>query len=411
VTGGGRVPAQGPVIVVANHPNGLIDPLLVRLAVGRPVAFLAKSTFWQNPFFRRCMTAFSALPTYRAHEADTSRNEETFAAARGLLAAGGWMALFPEGKSHDATTLQTLKTGAARIALGTAARGTTVTILPVGLLYEDKEVFRSAVVVAVGRPFAVDAGAGEDREAVRTLTARIAEGLAEVVLEADDAVLWRAFLAVAHWTGASELADREARARQLAAAWRRLLVEEPEAAEAVAGLVRRYARALGAVGVRDPFTLEEVSPGAAVSGLAGLALLAPLAALGAGLAWLPYRAVRPAANAMARGHADIVGTIKLLLGFAVLTSTYLAWAALAGWALGGSGPVVQAAGALAVLLLGPLTGLAALRFDEGLTLRREALRGLALRVLRPRLARTLAERRAALAAEVLGRLGATGGNA
>ena len=44
-SGVANVPLSGPVIVVANHPNGLLDPLMVRLALRRPVGFLAKSTF------------------------------------------------------------------------------------------------------------------------------------------------------------------------------------------------------------------------------------------------------------------------------------------------------------------------------------------------------------------------------
>lgn len=403
-SGVGNIPSGGSVIVVANHPNGLLDPLLVCLAVDRPVAFLAKSTFWKNPFFRTCMEAFSALPAYRAHEADTSKNEATFAAAAALLGGGGWMALFPEGKSHDATTLQPLKTGAARIALAAANAGAPVHILPVGLLYEDKEVFRSTVMIAVGEPFPVAPGSLDDREAVRALTQRIAAQLAEVVLQADDAALWRAFQAVAHWTGATALADREARARQLAARWRELLDDAPETAEALAHTVRRYARALEAVGVRDPFTLETVVPADALRGVAGLILLAPVAMVGAALAWLPYRLVRPVAIRLAKGHTDIVGTIKLLLGFVVLTMTYLGWAAAAAGLAWSAGPGAAALAAFAALGIGPLTGLAALRFDETLGRRRQALHGIGLRLLRPRLALALAERRVELTRAVLGAL-------
>lgn len=379
VTGSSRIPHTGPVIVVANHPNGLLDPLLVRLCVGQPVAFLAKSTFWENPFFRRCVLAFAALPAYRAHEADTARNEETFAASAALLRVGGWLALFPEGKSHDATTLQPLKTGAARIALAAASAGAAVQVLPVGLLYADKDIFRSSVVIAVGEPFSVEPAAPEDREAVRALTRRIAEGLADVVLQADNAALWRSFLAVAHWTGAEDLAAREARARQLAARWRTLVDTSPEVAETVSAGVRKYARALAAVGVSDPFTLEDAVPAEQLRQVVPLLLLAPAALVGALFAWLPYRAVRPAAIALAKGHVDVVGTIKMLLGFIVLTATYLGWAGLAaGLALRFGAPVAAGA-ALSTLVLGPLTGLCALRFDERLELRREAFRGISLR--------------------------------
>lgn len=403
LSGRAHIPPRGPVLVVANHPNGLIDPLLVRIALGQPVAFLGKSTFWGNPFFRACMEAFDGLPVYRAHEADTRQNDATFAACRERLVAGGWLALFPEGKSHDETTLQPLKTGAARIALGAAAAGAPVVILPVGLCYASKDTFRSAVAVAVGAPVPVPAGASpEDRAAVQALTAAVAEALGEVVLQAEDATLHRAFLAVAAWTGAPDLAAREARARALSRAWSALLAQDPEAAEALAEQVRAYARALDAVGVQDPFSIEAATPGPALGSLVLLAALAPLALVGAVLGWLPYRAVRPLAVRLAKGHQDVVGTIKLLAGSLFIP---LYWALQAALVAALTGP----AEGLVVLLLAPLCGALALAWDERRTRRLDALRGIAVRLFRPDDALALATRRRELAAAVLARLAPAGG--
>src|SRR5688572_13327696 len=74
----GRPPANGPVILVANHPNGLLDPLVLCIGVGRPVAFLGKSTLFSNPLARLILRAFAAIPVFRAKEADTAQNEDTF---------------------------------------------------------------------------------------------------------------------------------------------------------------------------------------------------------------------------------------------------------------------------------------------------------------------------------------------
>src|SRR5262249_40272225 len=144
VEGGERIPPDKPVVFVLNHPNGLLDPLLLRVATGRPARFLAKSGLFANPLGRLAMNAFGSIPIYRAHEAgaraaDVSRNDESFARCRAALAAGEALALFPEGVSHSDPQLRPLKTGAARIALSAEAEGRGalgVTVVPVGLYYE-----------------------------------------------------------------------------------------------------------------------------------------------------------------------------------------------------------------------------------------------------------------------------------
>jgi len=378
VSGRETIPAEGPLIVAANHPNGLIDPVLIRIALGRPVAMLAKSTLFGNSLGRAAMRAFDAIPVYRSMDAeDTGRNAETFERCRALLAAKGWLALFPEGTSHSDPALRPLRTGAARIALGAEAAASFrlgVRILPVGLLYESKETFRSRVAVVVGASLPVEPYAArfadDERGCVRDLTSEIDRALGDVVLEADSRRLWRGFLAVAAWTapdGGRDLAAREARARRLARAFRELSAREPERAEAVIDEVRRFARRLEATGVSDPFLLEaEAAPARFLASLASLLPLVPLALAGAVAGWIPYRLVRPAARRLAGAHKDLVSTYKVVLGFFVMLLTYAAEALFVGAYLG------WAAG-LSVFVAAPALGLVAVRLAERLRLRRDAL--------------------------------------
>src|SRR5689334_21718123 len=67
VEGAERLP-DGPTIVVANHPNGLLDPALLRLAVGRRLRILAKITLFKNPLSKLAMEAFDAIPVYRSQD-------------------------------------------------------------------------------------------------------------------------------------------------------------------------------------------------------------------------------------------------------------------------------------------------------------------------------------------------------
>ncbi|MDP2305417.1 MAG: lysophospholipid acyltransferase family protein [Pseudomonadota bacterium] len=400
ITVSGAPPAPGAVILVANHPNGLLDPLVLCIGVQRPVAFLAKSTLFSNPIARLILQAFSAIPIYRAKEADTAQNDETFVRCRRLLGERGWLALFPEGISHDEPELQPLKTGAARIALQSRAPG--LRVVPVGMLYEDKEVFRTRVALTFGTPIEViPLPPGEDPspEAVRALTARIAEALSAVVLEAENREVWRGLVAVAAWTspdGGRDMAALDHRARTLAAAYRSLDEREPERIVEVVDATRHFVRLLDEVGVSDPFAIEARRAGHAPSPLRAivpLLALAPVALLGAILAWAPYRLVKPLALRLSGGHADIVGTLKLMLGMAILTVTWIAWAIAAALAFG---PLAG----VGMLVAGPLSGFVALRWGERYDLRREVLRAHWLSLTREPVAGAVAEQRRLLAAKV-----------
>src|SRR5439155_128569 len=119
ISGLERVPREGPVIFVLNHPNGLIDPGFLLCLAPRRVSFLAKAPLFRMPVIGIFCRAFEAIPVHRRQDegSDPSHNRETFETARAVLARGGAIAICPEGKSHSDPKLRPLKTGAARMAL------------------------------------------------------------------------------------------------------------------------------------------------------------------------------------------------------------------------------------------------------------------------------------------------------
>ncbi|MCB9569873.1 MAG: 1-acyl-sn-glycerol-3-phosphate acyltransferase [Myxococcales bacterium] len=256
-----RVPLQGPVIFVLNHPNGLIDPVFLLCLAPRPVSYVAKSTLFRMPVIGYLVRAFDSLPVQRRQDASTGTdNRETFARARELLGRGGSLGIFPEGISHSGPRLAPLKTGAARIALGTGLED--ITIVPAGLYYSDKAIFRSEALVYFGAPLAVEAAPlGDDgeppREAVRALTERIEAALGEVTLQADEraalALVDRVarLLAAAARAGDSTLGDDFALRRRLIAGYGRLRVEAPAELDALITRVSDYEAEVLALGL-DP---------------------------------------------------------------------------------------------------------------------------------------------------------------
>jgi glycerol-3-phosphate O-acyltransferase / dihydroxyacetone phosphate acyltransferase len=153
---GARIPRGHPLVVVANHENNLMDPLLLAGFLGLRPRFLAKSTLWSHPVVAPLLLLAGALPVHRRQDAgaDLARNRDTFARCHDALARGAAVALFPEGTSHNRPHRLPLKTGAARIALEAEVRHGPLglSILPVGIVYDDKARFRSRAIVQVGPP-------------------------------------------------------------------------------------------------------------------------------------------------------------------------------------------------------------------------------------------------------------------
>src|SRR5688572_2852424 len=194
ISGRERLPDAGPLLLAANHQNSLMDPVMVGITARRPVRFLAKAPLFQIPIFGNLLHALGMMPAYR-HADDptqTRRNLESLSLAAMHLRNGEAVGIFPEGKSHDSLKLEPVKTGAARMAIQAVREGaTSLKLVPVGLNYQRKEQFRSAVWIRIGEPIDVNAWlarqTGDDRQLVRELSAELDRRLKELVVHLDEA--------------------------------------------------------------------------------------------------------------------------------------------------------------------------------------------------------------------------------
>ena len=185
-----QVPSHGPVLVVANHPNALVDAMVIAVTMPRRVLLTAKATLFEQPLLAALLHAVGVVPLRRAkdEQAATSgpmatRNSEAFRAVTDALARGGVVLVFPEGISHDAPTLAPLRTGAARMALMAHAGGVSgLRLMAVGLIYEEKERPRSRILTRFDTPLELDAWlAAHDADAA-VLTAELEARLRRVTL-------------------------------------------------------------------------------------------------------------------------------------------------------------------------------------------------------------------------------------
>jgi 1-acyl-sn-glycerol-3-phosphate acyltransferase len=188
---------SGPNIVVANHPNTLIDPLSAAFRLNKPLFYLANAGLYKYAFMRKLLKFLYAIRVERPQDVNGRpvNNERAFGAAVEMLSKGYSIFIAPEGTSEMERRLRPLRTGTARIALQAEAAhdfALGLRILPIGLTYEKPEESGSGLIVHAGVPIMVNAWEMEYREnpwqAVLSLTQAISDHLEALMLNTRDQV-------------------------------------------------------------------------------------------------------------------------------------------------------------------------------------------------------------------------------
>ena len=118
-----NLPKRGGVVVVSNHGSHL-DPPILGHALGRPVAFMAKSELFKVPILSSIITACGAYPVKRgAGDREAIRN------ASAQLNEGWATGVFLDGTRQENGRVNDPKPGAALLAARTGSP-----ILPVAIV-------------------------------------------------------------------------------------------------------------------------------------------------------------------------------------------------------------------------------------------------------------------------------------
>jgi 1-acyl-sn-glycerol-3-phosphate acyltransferase len=361
----GRAP-DGPIILLPNHPNALLDPAVVWATSGRDVRFLAKEPLFRMPVISWIVRGAGSIPVQRKVDAgaDMAKNRLMFGAAEAALASGDAICIFPEGASHSSGRVEPLRTGAARLALRAVAGGTSVRVVPVGLNFDRKSTFRSRAVVVYGEPMEVrPAGTSENPDppdAVRQLTDRMTEALRRLVIEVDPLTDARLVARIDQLYCAARpevvTADRVQRRRIIAAGIERLRREQPDWYAAMRQRLDAYdaRRRRFALRERDVDARVPASSAArfAVRETALAVPLVPLAAAALLLFAVPYFVTGWIA-ALATRDLDVRATFKVVGGALV----YAFWTGIVLWA---AWRTLEWPAALAGVALVPAIGVAGL---------------------------------------------------
>lgn len=381
VAGRDNVPADRGGVLVAWHPNGLLDPALILAHFPRRVVFGARHGLLRWPLLGALMRRLGTVPIYRSQDASDSLDEHarrtanraSLDALAQAVAGGAYAALFPEGDSHDEPGLLDLRPGAARLFLRarelTPPDAPPPVLIPVGLHYDRKNLFGSSALVEFHPPVELPedlarptgegsteasggttvAGPGERRRRIARITSLIETVLTEVVQATES---WETHHLM-HRLRKLMRAERASRAGArpgrptlrerilgLARVWRGYLVRReshPEETARLEARVRRYHRVLEGLGLDDHELDTEadlVSPWRRLALLAQAVvvylLLPPLLVLGY-LVNTPIALALGVAGRRLGARVKDEATIKLLLGASIFPATWLLLSLLVAW--------------------------------------------------------------------------------
>ncbi len=155
-----NIPDNKPTIFAANHQNALMDPWGILFTSKQQTVFLTRADIFNNPILLKIFTFFKMLPIYRIRDGKESlkKNEEIFNKSIEILEANMSLGLFPEATHTNKRHLRPLKKAVPRIAFQAEINNNyelDLTIIPVGIYYDDYVHSNSNLFVNYGKPIKI----------------------------------------------------------------------------------------------------------------------------------------------------------------------------------------------------------------------------------------------------------------
>jgi 1-acyl-sn-glycerol-3-phosphate acyltransferase len=346
------IPASGPVLFTSNHPNSLTDSFIIGATVPRKVNFVATVQLFRFAPAKWFLTRCGVIPINRVKDDPRAMRtiSDTFEACYRALERGEAVGIFPEGITYDDSRLKDVKSGAARMALELEDRHKGklgLRIVPVGLTYSAKELYRSDALANFGEPICaadfLEGYAERRKECITRLTAEIERRIQSLILHTPELEQTRIVEAVKRlYLDRLLLGNRVAgealspRAEELVVTQRiakgveQIYRAEPERAAAFAARLSFYERWLARLKISDEtlalFPDKEKLVSQSLFWAALAVLGAPIALYG----WLhravPHAVVKWAQRRFAGPQTRIAqaSTTRILAGIVVYTGFFAA---------------------------------------------------------------------------------------
>ena len=118
-----HIPAQGPVVIAANH-RSFLDPFVIGTMARRPMYYVAKKELFKRRWQAWLLNALGAFPVNRG-----GQDEEMIETAKAILRRGDIVLIFPEGTRTRPGSLGKPKRGVGRLALESGAPVVPVAVI------------------------------------------------------------------------------------------------------------------------------------------------------------------------------------------------------------------------------------------------------------------------------------------
>lgn len=152
----------GPTLFACTHRNGAVDGYVLCNALTRPL-FILGSNLTNSRFMRFFFGGHLDINRYPQSIAENRENRSKLISAARMAADGRHVIMFPEGTSWLGPTLRPVRKGMACLIQQALKELPAIQVVPVGLHYEQGNVFRSDVEIHFGSPLHFS------REAARNL--------------------------------------------------------------------------------------------------------------------------------------------------------------------------------------------------------------------------------------------------
>jgi 1-acyl-sn-glycerol-3-phosphate acyltransferase len=139
------------VLITANHPNALMDAIIIGALFKRPVHYLTRGDVFNKAWKRKLLELLNMVPIYRIRDGiqNLHLNQYAFDKSHDVLASNGIVLIFIEGSCKHTHQLQPFKKGAARIAFNCWNNGIDLKVMPISIRYHSLFSFGKHVLLNI----------------------------------------------------------------------------------------------------------------------------------------------------------------------------------------------------------------------------------------------------------------------